>query len=227
MIDVPMIDVLVVDDHALMRTGLSGLIAAAGDMRVVGTAADGAEAVEQVARLAPHVVLMDLSMPVLDGVGATRRIVEEHPDVEVLVLTSFSDQQRVMEALDAGAGGYVLKDTEPADLLAAIRSTARGHSPLDPRVARTVLHARRGPARAAELTEWEQEVLALVGRGLANKQIARRLGIRESTVKAHLTSVFQRIGVRDRTSAALWARTHLPEAPDAPARPPAGSRREP
>ena len=222
-----MIDVLVVDDHALMRTGLSGLIAAAGDMRVVGTAADGAEAVEQVARLAPHVVLMDLSMPVLDGIGATRRIVEEHPDVEVLVLTSFSDQQRVMEALDAGAGGYVLKDTEPADLLAAIRSTARGHSPLDPRVARTVLHARRGPAHAAELTEREQEVLALVGRGLANKQIARRLGIRESTVKAHLTSVFQRIGVRDRTSAALWARAHLPEAPDAPARPPAGSPREP
>ena len=222
-----MIDVLVVDDHALIRTGLSGLIAAAGDMRVVGTAADGAEAVEQVARLAPHVVLMDLSMPVLDGIGATRRIVEEHPDVEVLVLTSFSDQQRVMEALDAGAGGYVLKDTQPADLLAAIRSTARGHSPLDPRVARTVLHARRGPARAAELTEREQEVLALVGRGLANKQIARRLGIRESTVKAHLTSVFQRIGVRDRTSAALWARAHLPEAPDAPARPPAGSPREP
>ena len=222
-----MIDVLVVDDHALMRTGLSGLIAAAGDMRVVGTAADGAEAVAEVARLAPHVVLMDLSMPVLDGVSATRRIVEAHPDVEVLVLTSFSDQQRVMEALDAGAGGYVLKDTEPTDLLAAIRSTARGHSPLDPRVARTVLHARRGPARAAELTDREQEVLGLVGRGLANKQIARRLGIRESTVKAHLTSVFQRIGVRDRTSAALWARTHLPEEPGAPARPPAGSRREP
>ncbi|MDQ3664020.1 MAG: response regulator transcription factor, partial [Actinomycetota bacterium] len=148
---------------------------------------------------------MDLSMPVLDGVSATRRIVEEHPDVEVLVLTSFSDQQRVMEALDAGASGYVLKDTEPADLLAAIRSTARGHSPLDPRVARTVLHARRGPARAAELTEREQEVLALVGRGLANKQIARRLGISERTVKAHLTSTFHRIGVVDRTQAALWA----------------------
>jgi DNA-binding NarL/FixJ family response regulator len=205
------IDVLVVDDHALMRSGLSGLIAATDDLRVVGTAADGAEAIEEVARLAPQVVLMDLSMPVMDGVAATRRIVEEHPDVEVLVLTSFSDQQRVMEALDAGASGYVLKDTEPADLLAAIRSTARGHSPLDPRVARTVLHSRRTPARAAELTEREQEVLALVGRGLANKQIARALGIREGTVKAHLTSVFQRIGVRDRTSAALWARTHLPD----------------
>ncbi|MFW3168513.1 response regulator [Geodermatophilus sp. CPCC 206100] len=205
-----MIDVLVVDDHALMRSGLTGMITAEPDMRVVGAAADGAEALEQVARLAPHVVLMDLSMPVMDGVEATRRITTEHPDVEVLVLTSFSDQQRVMEALDAGAGGYVLKDTEPADLLTAIRSTARGHSPLDPRVARTVLHARRSPARVSELTEREQEVLALVGRGLANKQIARVLGIREGTVKAHLTSVFQRIGVRDRTSAALWARTHLP-----------------
>jgi DNA-binding NarL/FixJ family response regulator len=206
------IDVLVVDDHALMRSGLAGMIAGTPDMRVVGAAADGAEALEQVARLAPHVVLMDLSMPVMDGVEATRRITAEHPGIEVLVLTSFSDQQRVMEALDAGAGGYVLKDTEPADLLAAIRSTARGHSPLDPRVARTVLHARRSPAPAAELTDREQEVLALVGRGLANKQIARVLGIREGTVKAHLTSVFQRIGVRDRTSAALWARTHLPEA---------------
>ena len=230
-----MIDVLVVDDHALMRTGLSGLIAAAGDMRVVGTAADGAEAVEEVARLAPHVVLMDLSMPVLDGVAATRRIVEEHPSVEVLVLTSFSDRQRVIEALDAGAGGYVLKDPElkdpelkdpelkatelkdtelkdpePADLLDAIRSTARGYSPLGPRGARTVLHAWHAPARAAELTEREQEVLALVGRGLANKQIARVLGIREGTVEAHLTSVFQRIGVRDRTSAALWARPTCP-----------------
>jgi DNA-binding NarL/FixJ family response regulator len=204
------IDVLVVDDHALMRSGLAGMIAGTTDMRVVGAAADGAEALEQVARLAPHVVLMDLSMPVMDGIEATRRITERHPEIEVLVLTSFSDQQRVMEALDAGAGGYVLKDTEPADLLAAIRSTARGHSPLDPRVARTVLHARRSPARAAELTDREQEVLALVGRGLANKQIARVLGIREGTVKAHLTSVFQRIGVRDRTSAALWARAHLP-----------------
>nr|WP_275585868.1 response regulator transcription factor [Geodermatophilus sabuli] len=206
---------MVVDDHALMRSGLTGLIAAAEDLRVVGTAADGAEAVDAVTRLAPHVVLMDLSMPVMDGVAATRRIMESHPDVEVLVLTSFSDQQRVMEALDAGAAGYVLKDTEPADLLAAIRSTARGHSPLDPRVARTVLHARRSPARA-DLTEREQEVLALVGRGLANKQIARALGIREGTVKAHLTSVFQRIGVRDRTSAALWARTHLPDDPSGP-----------
>jgi DNA-binding NarL/FixJ family response regulator len=157
---------------------------------------------------------MDLSMPGLDGVTATRRISEEHPDVAVLVLTSYSDQQRVLEAMDAGAIGYVLKDTDPAQLLAAIRSAARGDSPLDPRVARTILHTRRATPAVSELTDREQEVLTLVGRGLANKQIARALGIREGTVKAHLTSVFQRIGVHDRTSAALWARTNLSDGLD-------------
>lgn len=208
-----MIDVLIVDDHTLMRAGLRGLISAAEDMQVVGLAADGVEALEALTTVTPDVVLMDLSMPVMDGVAATRQITTEHPEVEVLVLTSFSDQQRVLETLDAGAIGYVLKDTDPANLLEAIRAAARGHSPLDPQVARTILHSRRAPAPVAELTEREQEVLELVGRGLANKQIARALGIREGTVKAHLTSVFQRIGVRDRTSAALWARTNLPESP--------------
>jgi DNA-binding NarL/FixJ family response regulator len=130
--------------------------------------------------------------------------------VDVVVLTSYSDQQRILEAMDAGAIGYVLKDTDPGALLAAIRSAAQGHSPLDPRVARTILHTRRSAPPASELTDREAEVLTLVGRGMANKQIARALGIREGTVKAHLTSVFQRIGVHDRTSAALWARTHLP-----------------
>jgi DNA-binding NarL/FixJ family response regulator len=208
------IDVLVVDDHALMRAGLRGLIAGAGDMRVVGMAADGAQALAALATSTPDVVLMDLSMPGLDGVTATRRISEEHPDVAVLVLTSYSDQQRVLEAMDAGAIGYVLKDTDPAQLLAAIRSAARGDSPLDPRVARTILHGRRTTPAVSELTDREQEVLTLVGRGLANKQIARALGIREGTVKAHLTSVFQRIGVHDRTSAALWARTNLSDGID-------------
>jgi DNA-binding NarL/FixJ family response regulator len=207
------IDVLVVDDHALMRAGLAGLIDGAEDMRMVAVAADGAQALAALATTTPHVVLMDLSMPVMDGVSATRRITAEHPGVEVLVLTSFSDEQQVMEALDAGAIGYVLKDTDPADLLEAIRAAARGQSPLEPRVSRTPLHGRRTAAPVIELTAREQEVLALVGRGLANKQIARALGIREGTVKAHLTNVFQRIGVRDRTSAALWARTNLPEFP--------------
>lgn len=211
-----MIDVLVVDDHALMRAGLRGVIAGAGDMRVVGTAADGAQALAALTTSSPRVVLMDLSMPVMDGLAATRRITEHHPDVNVLVLTSFADQERVVEALDAGAIGYVLKDAAPGELLAAIRWAAEGHSPLDPRVARTLLQARP-PARLAaraggELTEREREVLALVGRGLANKQIARTLGIREGTVKAHLTSGYQRIGVRDRTSAVAWARANLSDA---------------
>ena len=204
-----MIDVLLVDDHALLREGLRTLVDAAPDLRVVGSAGDGLAALELVASATPHVVVMDLSMPTMDGVTATQRITAEHPGVQVLVLTSFSDGERVLDALDAGAAGYILKDAEPTELIAAIRSVADGRSPLDPRVARTLLTARRAPTPTVDLTEREREVLALVGLGLANKQIARRLDIREGTVKAHLTNVFQRIGVRDRTSAALWARTHL------------------
>ena len=204
-----MIDVLLVDDHALLREGLRTLVDAAPDLRVVGCAGDGLTALGLVGSAAPHVVVMDLSMPTMDGVTATRRITAEHPGVQVLVLTSFSDGERVLDALDAGAAGYILKDAEPAELIAAIRSVADGRSPLDPRVARTLLTARRAPTPTVDLTEREREVLALVGLGLANKQIARRLDIREGTMKAHLTNVFQRIGVRDRTSAALWARTHL------------------
>jgi DNA-binding NarL/FixJ family response regulator len=203
------IEVLIADDHALLREGLRTLVDAAPDMRVIGVAGDGQAALELAASTTPHVVVMDLSMPTMDGVTATRRITEAHPEVQVLVLTSFSDGERVMDALDAGATGYVLKDSQPAELLAAIRAVADGRSPLDPRVARTLLTARRTPTTSVELTEREREVLALVGLGLPNKQIARRLGIREGTVKAHLTSVYQRIGVGDRTSAALWARKNL------------------
>jgi DNA-binding NarL/FixJ family response regulator len=206
------IDVLLVDDHALLREGLRTLVDAAPDLRVVGTAGDGAAALELVASAAPQVVVMDLSMPTMDGVTATRLITTEHPGVQVLVLTSFADGDRVLDALDAGAIGYILKDAEPTELLSAIRSVADGRSPLDPRVARTLLTARRGPTVTVDLTDREREVLALVGQGLANKQIARRLDIREGTVKAHLTNVYHRIGVRDRTSAALWATTHLAES---------------
>ncbi len=203
-----MIDVLLVDDHALMRAGLTALFNGAEDMRVVGTAADGAEALERVRELLPDVVLMDLSMPGIDGAEATRRMTAEHSDVQVLVLTSFADGDHVTRALDAGAAGYLLKDADPSVLVEAVRAVASGQSPLDPRVARTYLSTRRGGTNP-DLTDREREVLALVGTGMANKQIARRLGIREGTVKAHLTSVFQRIGVRDRTAAALWAREHL------------------
>jgi DNA-binding NarL/FixJ family response regulator len=206
------IRVLLVDDHQLVRAGLASLLDAAGDMRVVGQAGDGAAAVAAARTLEPDVVLMDLSMPILDGVEATRQILAALPAVQVLVLTSFSDRTRVDQALSAGAIGYLLKDSEPADLLSGVRAAARGESPLDPRVARALLPTRAAADPAAALSARERQVLALVSRGLANKQIGRALGITERTVKVHLGNAFRRIGVQDRTSAALWSRQHLPEA---------------
>jgi DNA-binding NarL/FixJ family response regulator len=156
---------------------------------------------------------MDLSMPVMDGVEATAAIVKQFPDVKVVILTSFSEQQRVMAALDAGAEGYVLKHADPEQILAAIDAVYRGGAPIDPQVARVLLDAKRlGPADHGALTDREAEVLGLVRAGLANKQIARRLDISERTVKAHLTKIFQTLGVTDRTQAALWAAEHLPTA---------------
>jgi DNA-binding NarL/FixJ family response regulator len=204
-----MIRVLLVDDHRLVRAGLTSLLGAAADVEVVGEAADGAEAVDVAASVAADVVLMDLSMPVMDGVAATRRLLVEHPELRVVVLTSFSDQARVRDALAAGAIGYVLKDCRPDELLAAVRSAAQGHAPLDARVAGALLPAASSPVD--ELSERELQVLRLASQGLANKQIGRTLGIAERTVKVHLGNVFRRIGVSDRTSAAMWAREHLPE----------------
>jgi DNA-binding NarL/FixJ family response regulator len=201
--------VLVVDDHAVVRGGLVQLLEATDGIAVVGQGTDGAEAVRLAAELTPDVVLMDLQMPVMDGVSATREILAGGHPCEVLVLTSYSDAERIVDALDAGAVGYMLKDAEPDDLVAAVHAVAAGESPLHPRVARQLLTARsRTPAPAEALTAREREVLALVRDGLANKQIARRLGISERTVKAHLTSVFSTIGVADRTAAALWAERH-------------------
>jgi DNA-binding NarL/FixJ family response regulator len=204
--------VLVVDDHAMVRKGLVQLLSAAEGLEVVGEAADGREAVEQVDALVPDVVLMDLQMPEMDGVSATREITARGR-TQVLVLTSFSDTDRIVDALDAGAVGYMLKDAEPDDLIEAVRSVARGDSPLHPRVARQLLTARSRRPAVAALTAREREVLELVRDGLANKQIARRLGISERTVKAHLTSVFSAIGVADRTAAALWAERNPLERP--------------
>jgi DNA-binding NarL/FixJ family response regulator len=200
-----MIRVVLVDDHKLVRAGLQQLLERTDDVDVVAEAADGATAVEATARTRPDVVLMDLSMPGVDGIEATRRIMAGDAPPPVLVLTSFSDRNRIMGALDAGAVGYLLKDSEPEELLRGIRSAARGESPLDPRVARTMLDHRAQARPAVELTGREREVLALVGAGMANKQIARRLGITEKTVKTHLTSIFQSLNVTDRTQAALWA----------------------
>ncbi|MGO4254969.1 response regulator [Marmoricola sp. RAF53] len=205
------IDVLLVDDHPLVRAGLAGLLSATEDVRVVGEADDGAVAVTQARALRPDVVLMDISMPGTDGIEATRLILDEGFGGAVVMLTSFSDRTRVTDALAAGAVGYLLKDSEPDDVLAAIRSAAAGHTPLDPRVAGALLPSRRD-APGADLSAREREVLALIAEGLANKQIARRLDIAERTVKVHVGNVFRRIGVADRTSAALWARDNLPPA---------------
>jgi len=200
------IRVLLADDHPVVRCGLAELLGAADDIEVVGAATDGEEAVAQAAASEPDVVLMDISMPNLDGVAATRRLLRERPDARVVMLTSFSERERILDALDAGAIGYLLKDAEPDELLRGVRAAARGESPLAPKAARAVLTARDERRPADELTVREREVLTLVGQGLPNKLIARRLGISEKTVKTHLTSVFQRIGVGDRTQAALWAR---------------------
>lgn len=197
--------VLLVDDHALLRAGMAQLLDLADDVTVVGSAAGGPQALELAAALRPDVVLMDLSMPGMSGVEATRRLVAARPATAVVVLTSFPDPDLVVDALDAGAVGYLLKDAEPDGLVEAVRAAARGGSPLDPRAARVLLTSRHRTAQVPVLSGREQEVLVLVARGMANKQIARTLGIAERTVKAHLTSVFTQIGVADRTSAALWA----------------------
>ena len=203
-----MIRVLVVDDHQLVRAGLITLLEAAADIQVAGEAADGRQALEAAKAASPDVVLMDLSMPVLDGVAATRLLLAELPRTRVVALTSFSDRQRVTDVLAAGATGYVLKDSRPDDLLAAVRAAADGHVPLDPRVAAALLPSREVPL-TEQLSEREKQVLRLVAAGLANKQIARRLGIAEATVKVHTGNIFRRIGVTDRTSAALWAKERL------------------
>jgi DNA-binding NarL/FixJ family response regulator len=199
------IRVVIADDHAVVRHGLAQLLSTFAEVELVGEAGDGESAVAVCEARRPDVVLMDLEMPVLDGIEATKQIKAQHPDVAVVVLTSFSDRDRILQALDAGAAGYLLKDVEPSELAKAIQSAARGDAPLDPRAARTVLGARQDAAPAYELSQREREVLLLVAEGLPNKLIARRLDISEKTVKAHLTSVFRQIGVTDRTQAALWA----------------------
>ena len=202
-----MISVLVAEDHSVMRGGLVELLSVADDLEVVGTAANGAEAIELAEELRPDVVLMDISMPEVDGIRATGSILEAEPEARVVMLTAFSDRDRVVAALDAGAIGYLLKDSEPQEVLDAIRAAARGEAPLAPRAARELL-AARSEEQHADLSKREREVLVLVAEGLPNKLIARRLEISEKTVKTHLTSVFQRIGVSDRTQAALWAQRH-------------------
>lgn len=202
-----MIRVAIADDHRVVRVGLEQLLGTFDDVELVGTADGGEAAVALCSATTPDVVLLDLSMPDLDGIGVTRRLADVSPGTKVVLFTSFSDREGILDALDAGAVGYLLKDAEPDELHAAIRAAARGEAPLAPKAAATLLAARgeRAAAGDSELTPRERDVLELVIAGDANKQIARKLGISEKTVKGHLTNVYQRIGVSDRTQAALWA----------------------
>jgi DNA-binding NarL/FixJ family response regulator len=209
-----MIRIVIADDHKVVRTGLEQLIETFDDVELVGAASSGEEAVALCADRRPDVVLLDLAMPGIDGIEATRRIRENLPDACIVIFTSFSDRDRILQALDAGAIGYLLKDAEPEELHRGIVAASRGESPLAPKAAAEVLAARSKQEADGDLSEGEREILVLVASGLANKQIARKLGISEKTVKGHLTNIFQALGVSDRTQAALWAERHglLPPA---------------
>ncbi|MFN0284102.1 MAG: response regulator [Kineosporiaceae bacterium] len=200
--------VLLCDDHVVVREGLSRLLEGYDGVEVVGTAADGVDAVCAARALDPDVILMDLLMPRLDGVEATRQIVTANPAARVLVLTSFADGDRVRAAIDAGAAGYCLKDAHPDQLVRAIGSVARGESPIDPRAARSFIELDRLDSPGASLKPREREVLELLGTGLTNKAIAVRLGISEATVKTYLTQIYRRIGAADRAEAALFVSRH-------------------
>ena len=200
-----MIRVVIADDHRVVRVGLEQLLQTFDDVEFLGAGAGGEEAVALCIDHRPDVLLLDLSMPDVDGIEVTRRLRDASPDTKVVVFTSFSDRERIVQALDAGAVGYLLKDAEPEELHAAVQAAARGEAPITPRAAAALLADRRERPAEAVLTAREREVLGLVVEGLANKQIARRMGISEKTVKGHLTNLFQRLGVADRTQAALWA----------------------
>jgi DNA-binding NarL/FixJ family response regulator len=212
-----MIRVVIADDHGLVRAGLSQLVAGPEDIEVVAAVGGGHAAVDAIERTRPDVALMDLSMPDLDGIAATRAALARAPETNIVILTSFSDRERILEALDAGAVGYLLKDAEPEELLRGIRAAAQGESPLAPKAAAELISGRRfgqneAPARAGsaadELTAREREILVLLAQGRPNKVIARQLNIAEQTVKNHLSRIFQALGVTDRTQAALWAQRH-------------------
>ena len=202
------IRILIVDDHPLVRRGLAELLNGVSDMTVVATASDGEEAVAHVVEDRPDIVLMDVSMPGMTGIEACRRLLLAEPETRVVMLTSFATREVVVEAIDTGAIGYLLKDADPIELINGIRAAAHGDAPLAPRVAKQLLEDRVQRRPLDDLTPRERDVLQLLVRGLSNKQIAWRLGINEKTVKAHLSSVFDRLGVDDRTQAALWAERH-------------------
>jgi NarL family two-component system response regulator LiaR len=195
------IRVLIADDHAVVRQGLRAFLDLQEDIEVVGEAADGAEALEAAARLAPDVVLIDVVMPGVDGIEAIRGLRERAPAARAIVLSSFIDDEKLFPAVRAGAAGYLLKDVQPQELVEAIRTVHGGGALLHPRVASRLLEE----IATDPLTPREREVLSLIGRGMANKVIARELSLSEKTVKAHVSSILAKLGVTDRTQAALYA----------------------
>lgn len=206
------IRVLLADDHAVVRRGLRGFFELLDDIEIVGEAADGREAVALAETLQPDVVLMDLLMPIMDGIAATSEIKRRFPEVEVVALTSFIEEERVTSALEAGASGYLLKDADADDVAVAIRRAHAGEVHLDPQVARLLArrirtHRDEGPPHEA-LTEREREVLALVAKGHSNKEIATQLDITERTARTHVSNILGKLDLASRTQAALWAIEH-------------------
>jgi DNA-binding NarL/FixJ family response regulator len=212
-----MTTVLLCDDQALVRVGLRKILDAEDDLEVVGEAGDGEDAVAEAGRLRPDIVLMDIRMPVLDGIEATRRIAGAQPAIRVVMLTTFGLDGYVYDALRAGASGFMLKDAPPEEIVAAVRIVANGDALLAPAITRTVIEefARRAPGTAPpprpeppaldELTPREREVLELLARGLSNPQICERLVVSEATTKTHVARILQKLGLRDRIQAVIYA----------------------
>lgn len=205
------IRLIIADDHAMVREGLRMFLAEESDFEVVGEATNGAEAVALAQKLKPDVILMDLIMPETDGIEATRRMRELNPDCHVLILTSFSDDQKVRDAIQAGATGYLLKDILRSQLLDAIRSVAQGRPTLHPEAQRLLMRQVTQPAELHpfdHLTERERDVLTLIAQGNSNKEIAAKLHLTEGTVKGYVSAIFLKLDVADRTQAALFAVKH-------------------